>query len=177
MNKLFAFFLSYLSLSVFPAYSVDVTIQLNGGILAQSCNISSSDLIKNVSFLDLNPRDFDQIGATSAEKEVTVQLRSCTGNIENMSYQFSGEADTTDSTLLKVLGKSGVSQETLATGLAIEILDSAQQKIPLNTIQTLNQTITSSSYIFKFYLRYKSTSNDVGSGDASSIAYLDIYYE
>ncbi|MEQ5306293.1 fimbrial protein [Providencia rettgeri] len=175
MNKLFAFILS--CLSIFSAYAVDVVVQLNGGILAQSCNISSADLVKNINFPDLNPKDFAQVGATSTEQEVVIKLLSCTGNVENMSYQFSGEPDVTDLTLLKVLGKSGASLDTVATGLAIEILNSNKQKIPLNTIQKINKTITNSSYDFNFYLRYKSTANDVGPGDASSIVYLDFYYE
>ncbi len=165
-------FVPYLSV-----YAVDVTIHLSGGILAQSCNVSSQDLTKNINFPDLNPSDFNKIGATSAEQAVTIRLQNCTGRVNNMTYQFSGEADTIDPTLLKTLGKGDAPEETLATGLAIEILDQSKKKIALNTIQSINEMITTANYNLNFYFRYKSTSNNIGSGDASSIAYLDIYYE
>ena len=175
MNKLFTFLLFYLS--CFSVSAVDVTVQLNGGILTQSCNVSSQDLTKNVNFPDLNPADFSQTGATSAEQPVSVFLENCTGNVNNISYEFSGEADMADPTLLKITGKSGGGDAIIATGLAIEILNKNKQKISLNTRQTLNEVITSATYSLDFYLRYKSTNETVGSGDASSIVYLDIYYE
>ena len=175
MNNLLRFLLLYLLSH--SAYAVDVTINLNGGILAQSCNVSSQDLTKNINFPDFNPRDFGQAGATSAEQPVSIFLDKCTGNVDNISYQFSGEADVTDSTLLKVTGKGRTPEDILATGLAIEILDKNKQKIALNAIQPLNEIISSATYTLNFYLRYKSTSNKIGSGDASSIVYLDIYYE
>ncbi|MCS3433410.1 fimbrial protein [Klebsiella sp. BIGb0407] len=175
MSKLFTFLLLCLSCST--ASAIDVTVQVNGGILSQSCNVSSQDLIKNVNFPDLNPSDFSQKGTNSAEQPVSIRLENCTGNVNNVTYKFSGEADETDTTLLKIIGKGGASGGIMATGLAIEILDTNKKKIALNTIQALNKIITSTTHTLDFYLRYKSTSNDVGSGDASSIVYLDIYYE
>lgn len=175
MNNFFTSLLLYIY--SYSAYAVDITVNLNGGILAQSCNVSSQDLIKNVNFSDLNPGDFNQTGATSEEQPVSIRLEKCSGNVNNVSYQFSGEPDMIDPTLLKVLGKGDTAESNLATGLAIEILDKSKKKIALNTIQPLNEIIYSINYDLNFYLRYKSTSNDVGSGDASSIVYLDIFYE
>lgn len=175
MRNLMMFIL--ICLLPFSVYAEDITVNLNGGILAQSCNVISQDLTKNVNFPDLNPNDFNTIGATSTEQPVVIQLEKCTGRVNNMSYKFSGEPDATDPTLLKVIGKSGASEDILATGLAIEILDASKKKIALNTTQAINEMITTTTYTLNFYLRYKSTSSNVGSGDASSIAYLDIYYE
>ena len=94
-----------------------------------------------------------------------------------MTYTFSGINDETNPSLLKITGKSNTPTEDLATGLAIEILDMNKKAISLNDKQNFNQPITTSSYDFKFYLRYKSTSSTIGAGDASSILYLDFYYE
>ena len=175
MHKFFTFLL--LCLFCPSVLAVDVTVQLNGGILSQSCNISSQDLIKNVNFPDLNPTDFIQTGATSAEQPITILLENCTGNVNNITYKFSGESDDQDATLLKVVGKGGASEGITATGLAIEILNENKKRISLNTIQALNKVVTTATYNLNFYLRYISTSSNVGSGDASSIVYLDIYYE
>lgn len=175
MNK----FLIFTALVILcrPAFAVDVTIQVNGGVLAQSCNVSSQDLIKNINFPDLNPADFSYAGATSAEQSFSVNLINCTGSVSNLTYKFSGDADNSDSTLLKIVGKGGAQGDGLATGLAIEILDSAKKRIDLNAVQALNTTITSATYTLNFFLRYKSTETKVGPGDASSIMYLDMYYE
>lgn len=158
-------------------YAVDVTVHLNGGILAQSCSVSSNDLIKNINFPDLNPGDFESIGSTSIEQSFSVQLVQCTGNVNNMAYQFSGIPDTDDTSLLKIIGKGENPGNIISTGLAIEILNENKKKVALNSKITLNEPITSSTYNLNFYLRYRSTSNIVSSGDASSVVYLDIYYE
>ncbi|RWR01056.1 fimbrial protein [[Pantoea] beijingensis] len=175
MDKVTKFFLTYLF--SFSAFAVDVTVHVNGGILTQSCNVSGQDLIKNVNFPDLDPKDFSQKGAVSAEESVSIHLENCTGNLNNITYKFSGEADDSDSSLLKVIGKGGATEGVLATGLAIEILNEKKKTIALNTVQALNEVITSATYTLNFYLRYKSTSSSIGPGDASSIVYLDIYYE
>ena len=157
--------------------AVDVTIQINGGILAQSCNVSSQDLTKNINFPDLNPGDFSYSGATSVEQGFSIHLENCTGSVSNLTYEFSGEADNTDPTLLKVLGKGSNHEGGTASGLAIEILDDKKNRIDLNSVHPLNTTISSNAYILDFFLRYRSTENKVGSGNASSVVYLDIYYE
>lgn len=127
------FILFVLFLFCFSAYSVDVTLNLNGAILGQSCNISSNDLIKNINFQELNPGDFNNVGAVSSEKAVSIHLENCSGNVNNMMYQFSGEEDASDPTLLKIIGKSGSSMGELATGLAIEILNNNKDRIEINT--------------------------------------------
>lgn len=171
----------YLSLMIIGIYSsafaIDVQVQVIGTVLAQSCNIKSSDLIKNVIFEDINPVNFGTIGATSESHEVNIGLENCTGNVNQLSYMFSGEPDENNPNLLKVTGKSGNSPENLATGIAVEILDMNKNPIRINQKQKFNKTIATPIYDFKFHLRYKSTNTRVGAGDASSLLYLDIYYE
>ncbi|WP_426817300.1 fimbrial protein [Winslowiella sp. 2C04] len=159
------------------AYAVDVQVQINGALLAQSCNVKSSDLTKNVIFDDINPSSFTTVGATGDPKEVSIALENCTGNVNQMSYMFSGNADESNPNLLKITGTSEGSSGNLASGLAIEILDMNKKALPLNEKQSFNQVITSSTYDFKFFLRYKSTSAKISPGDASSLLYLDMYYE
>ncbi|MEX6277168.1 fimbrial protein [Providencia hangzhouensis] len=129
-----------------------------------------------MNFLDLNPSDFNQIGSTSATQPISIHLENCSGKVNNMSYKFSGRKMST-MTLLKILGKANSLEGDIATGLAIEILDKYRKKISLNTKYALNEVITTPSYDLNFYLRYKSTQINIGSGDASSLLFLDIYYE
>lgn len=169
----------YLIIGIFcsSAFAEDVRVQINGAILAQSCNVKSSDLTKNVNFDDISPIIFNSLGATSESKEVTIGLENCTGNVSNLSYMFSGVPDDDNQNLLKVTGVNNNSPDSIATGIAIEILDANKKSIPLNTMKKFNESIVTSTFNFKFNLRYKSTSTDISPGDASSSLYLDIYYE
>lgn len=172
-----ALILSVFGLPFFGAYAEDVTVNINGSILAQSCNIRSNDLSQNVNFNNINPQDLSSTGATTAKERVNIRLDNCTGDVSAMSYQFSGTGDESNANLLKVTGKSTSAPEDIATGLAIEILDLNEKQIPLNQVVNLGSTITASSYNFGFYLRYRATAAKVGPGDASSILYVDFYYE
>lgn len=177
MKKKYGLFFIIFNILCSAAYAEDVTVQINGAILSQSCNVKSSDLTKNVIFDDINPQDLSSAGSTTASTKVSIGLENCTVNVKNMSYMFSGTGDDSNPSLLKVTGKPSTSSEGLATGLAIEILDMNQKAVPLNQKQTLSQSVTTSTYDFNFYLRYKSTSSVIGAGDASSLLYLDFYYE
>lgn len=177
MKNIDGLFISILGLSCLSANAEDIRIQINGSILAQSCNVKSSDLTKNVIFDNINLQDLIPMGATTAPKKVSIVLENCTGSIDSMSYMFSGGADDSNPDLLKVTGKPDASSAGIASGLAIEILDVNKQPVPLNQIQVFNKKINTASYDFNFYLRYKSTGPTVEAGDASSLLYLDFYYE
>lgn len=154
-----------------------VTIEVNGKVVKESCNVSSSDLIKNVNFPDLDPKDFKTVGSKSISEPIWIHLEKCTGNIKGLYYQFSGTPDDTDPTLLKVTGKADTPEGGVATGLAVELMNQHGQKMILNKMYSFPEKITTPTYIRGFYLRYRSVSSNVGPGDASSVAYLDIYYE
>ncbi|MGQ7804501.1 fimbrial protein [Hafnia alvei] len=177
MKKIYGLFTLFLGLPPYSTIAEDVRVQITGAILAQSCNVKSSDLIKNVIFDDIDPQVLTPIGATTVSKKVSVALENCTGNVSSMSYMFSGTSDASNPDLLKVTGKPDVSSEGIASGLAIEILDMNQKSIPLNQKQAFSQKITTPNYDFNFYLRYKSTGQTIEAGDASSLLYLDFYYE
>ncbi|WP_447885565.1 fimbrial protein [Serratia fonticola] len=177
MKKIYQIFIFFFSQLCSAAYAEDVTVQINGAILAQSCNVKSSDLTKNVIFDDINPKELASLGSTTASTKVSIGLENCTGNITDISYMFSGSGDDSNPSLLKVIGKPGTSSEDVATGLAIEILDMNKKSVPLNQKLAFGQRVTTSTYNFNFYLRYKSTSPTIGAGDASSLLYLDLYYE
>ena len=177
MKKTYGLFIFVLSMFSTAVYAEDVIVNINGAVLAQSCNVKSSDLTKNVIFDDINPQDLTSVGSTTASTKVSIGLEHCTGNISNMSYMFSGNGDDSNLALLKVTGKPDAPSDGIATGLAIEILDMNNKAVPLNQKQAFGQTVSTSTYNFNFYLRYKSTSPTIGPGDASSLLYLDFYYE
>lgn len=177
MKRINKYFILIVIFFCLKTNATDVQVQINGAILEQSCNIKSKDLTKNIIFDDLNSSNFPSLGAVSDMQEVNVELENCTGNIDKMFYIFSGDEEPSDPSLLKIIGQPNSSSENLASGIAIQILDENKKAIALNTHQKLNQLITSKTYNFKFYLRYKSISSTISAGDASSLLYLDLYYE
>lgn len=175
MNK--CFYLLIFMLVSSSSYSSDVEIQINGKILGQSCNVSSNDLIKNINFPDIDPSSFSQIGSYTSSQKFTINLQNCTGSVNNLYYQFTGEADENNNKLFKITGGNNSNVGNLSSGLAIEVLDDSQNIIPINSKVKFNTIITSVNYSLNFNVRYKSTTLDVTPGDASSILYLDMYYE
>lgn len=173
--------ISFLFIPVFTlfgsAQAADVDIYINGAILGQSCNVSTQDLTKNINFPDIDPREFTNVGAYTESQELKINLSSCTGNVTKLSYMLSGDPDDNDPNIFKIKGAGGSYNNGLATGLGIEVLNTNNIVILPNTKTALNRTITTTTYDLTFYLRYKSTLPEVTSGDASSILYLDIYYD
>lgn len=156
------------------SHGYDVRINVSGTVADQTCNVVAADKTKNVDFGDLEAKQFKSKGDTSISKSLSVNLEDCTSSMTSLKYQFSGEADSTDSNLLAIN-----TSNTPATGLAIQILDKDSDKqINLNQLYKASDYIKGNSkQIFNFALRYKSTSSSVTAGDASSILFLDFYYE
>lgn len=176
-NKILIGVFTSIFLISFTVKAVDVEIQINGAILGQSCNVNSQDLTKNVNFPDIDPSIFKSIGTYTDSQELKINLRNCTGNVSKISYMVTGDLDDLNPNLFKIKGATSSATNTLAQGLGIEILDINNTIISPNTKTALNRTITTTNYDLVFYLRYKSTLPEVISGDASSVLYLDIYYD
>ncbi|WP_392562431.1 fimbrial protein [Orbus sturtevantii] len=169
-------FIAFLALVSFTSYATDVEIQITGKVVTQTCNVINDDKEKHVAFADFNQTMFKTIGDVSESKPVKIKLENCNPSIDKISYQFSGEPEPSDTSLLKVLGNS--QGAIVSSGLAIQILDSSQSPIKLNQSYTLNNIIFKDvgKYDFDFFLRYKSI-GVVTIGDASSVLYLDFNYE
>lgn len=157
------------------SYAADVTVNLNGKVVAQTCNVVAGDENQTVEFQPFNQGDFRTKGDVSYEEKIKVSIEGCTA-IKQVGYRFSGEPDPVDNELLKVLGDGA---STTATGLAIEILNPAKSRIKLNQDYILNDVsvVGCRSFDFSFYLRFKSVDAVITAGDASSILYLDFNYE
>lgn len=159
----------------FHSYGHDVTVQINGTVTDQTCNVVNDDKIKNVVFDDLEVKSFKSTGSTSVAKPLTITLENCTNSISSLKYQFTGDADGEDANLLAIKNNS----TTAADGLAVQIMNKElTQQLNLNQVYSITDYIKGGcAYVFNFALRYKSTKDTITVGDASSILYLDFYYE
>lgn len=178
MNKKVLGFL-YVSLITATTYlqAADVQIVLEGSILGQSCNINSNQLTKTVTFNDIMLSDFAGVGSTTKSEKMIINLSGCTGNVQTLSYQFSGEADDINPELFKIKGSSDVGENGIASGLGIEVKDINSRIMIPNEKFPLSRPIRTSTYDLEFNISYKSTRENIMAGDASSILYLDIYYD
>lgn len=152
-------------------------LKITGTIVAQTCDVTSSSQNQTVHIGDFSSGEFSGTGSTSAEKQFSINLRGCTPGISGAKVMFSGAADATNSTLLALSDTTGGGE--MATGLGVEILDENQNTIPVN-----NSSSDSSLYALKegantlnFFLRYKSTSDTVTSGNATAVMYFDLEYQ
>ncbi len=176
MRNLFTYFclilVSFFSHAEELEGSVD--IEISGNILARTCDIATADVAKNVDLHEHDRRAFSQVGDTSPTESFTIQLENCVvkPNETNSVYMtFSGQsASDADLLALSHAGNNGV-----AKGIAVEILNSGKQRIPLNSEQTY--PINAGDNLYTFGLRYSAISVPVTAGDANAVLYIDLRYE
>lgn len=151
-----------------------VDIEISGNILARTCDIAAADVTKNVDLHEHDRRVFSQVGDTSPTESFTIQLENCAVNpndTNNVYMAFSGQsASDTELLALNNVGTDGV-----AGGIAVEILNSNNQRIPLNSEQTY--PISAGDNPYTFGLRYSAIAVPVTAGDANAVLYIDLRYE
>ncbi|NIF22658.1 MULTISPECIES: fimbrial protein [Pantoea] len=167
-----------LSLLAMNAHASNGTVAFTGSIVNSTCSVSSGDQNKQV-FIGKYPTSaFTKIGDVTASKAFTINLTNCeTGNY---TLRFDGPT---------VAGSPNLLSVSAATGVGIEILDNAQNVLPIN--QTADSTtpwvaITNNSTdsknatgtaTFNLKARYKSYASAVTAGDANANANFTIEYK
>ncbi|WP_392564000.1 fimbrial protein [Orbus wheelerorum] len=172
--------MSFLAIFSYSSYAADTKVRIFGKVVTQTCNVIVKDKEKQVNFADFSQADFRQIGDVSASQAVKIGLEGCSQSIDRITYEFTGQEDSDNPDLLKVIGgnpNSGLTK--VAEGLAVEILDSKNNPIKLGQTYVLTDVVfkDETNYDFNFFLRYKSTKQQITVGDASAVAYLDFNYE
>ena len=147
------------------------TMNITGTVTAEGCNVDVDSATQNIKIGDFSAAAFPTVGTTSASVQLPIKLTNCSSGITGAKVTFSGNADSTNNQLLAL--NSGAD---MATGVGVEILDSAGAAIPVNGTST-TQTLSAGDNTMNFALRYKSTQSPVLPGDASAILYFDIGYQ
>lgn len=164
------------------AFAADGTINFTGEITTQICSVSPNSQNLIVPLGKVSRAAFDggtagtaAVGKKATPAKFTIDLLGCdTTTLKNATVTFTGTADT-DATLLR-LANAGQVGVTAATGVAIELGDSAGTKIPLGS--------PSSAYILgqgdnslKFQAAYVATKTAVTAGPANSVAQFTMDYK
>lgn len=155
--------------------AADVTISINGNLLASSCDVVLSSTNQDIDIGQFSTADFPTVGSTTIFKPFDISLKDCSAGIVGTKVLFSGQQDKDNPQLLALqdVGDSG----EMATGVGVEILDVNQKSIPINNSDSDLYSLKSGKNTLAFYLRYKSTKPTVTAGNATAIMYFDLQYQ
>ncbi|HCD1256467.1 TPA: fimbrial protein [Citrobacter amalonaticus] len=155
------------------ALAVDASLMISGNVAASTCIVDKDT--QNVNIGTFSAKDFPSTGSVSDTQTFDIDLSECYDKLKNVQIKFSGTTDNDNPSLL-ALADSG-SGKIMATGIGIELLDSNQKILPFNSTEPFTYDLSGASNKFIFFLRYKSTKDQVTSGEASAVMYFDLTYQ
>lgn len=120
-----AVILSYTSLTVAADALAQINVRLTGTVVAVACTVDPVDVDKPVELGEWQAKQLVKAGQTTKAVPFSIHLTGCTA--DDAKLTFTGTKDTHDSTLLAIDGKD----ENAASGVAIEIMDSRRNRIPM----------------------------------------------
>ncbi|WP_425458206.1 fimbrial protein [Collimonas rhizosphaerae] len=157
------------------AFADGGTVNFNGNIVDSPCTVDPSSQNITVPLGDVSRTVFGSVaGKKSTPSKFTILLTDCGPTAKGATVTFTGTTDATvkDDLAIANAGQVGV---TAATGVAIELGDSAGTKIPVGS--------ASGTYVLglgnnplKFQAAYISTSTAVTVGPANSTAQFVVSY-
>lgn len=162
--------------------AADGTINFTGDIVDAPCSISAGSQNKPVPLGKVTRTVFDgatagtaTVGKHSAAADFTIDLLGCGATAKGATVTFTGTADADDATVLRIAnaGQVGV---TAASGVAIEIGDSAGTKIALGSASG-QYTLGLGDNSLKFKASYVATKTTVTTGPANSTAQFTVAYK
>lgn len=165
------------------AFAADGTINFTGDIVDAPCAVSPNSQNLTVPLGKVSRTAFD--GATAGTATVgkkaptparfSVDLLGCGATAKGATVTFSGTADADDATNLRLTnaGQVGVGA---ASGVAIELGDSAGTKIPLGSASG-QYTLGTGDNSLKFQAVYVATRTAVTTGPANATAQFTVAYK
>ncbi|MGJ7545759.1 fimbrial protein [Variovorax sp. LT1R16] len=163
--------------------ATDGTINFTGDIVDAPCSIAAGSQNLSVPLGKVARTAFD--GATagtatvgkkaSAPAKFSIDLLGCGATAKGATVTFSGTADADDATNLR-LSSSGQAGAASASGVAIELGDSAGTKIALGTASS-QYTLGTGDNSLKFQAVYVATKAAVTTGPANATAQFTVNYK
>lgn len=159
-----------LALWISPAKSYDVLLSVKGVISGNTCIISSESQNINVPLGNIANRQFLNVGDISQIKTpFTIRLEECGPTFEGAKITFSGITDNNDSQYLKI-------DDGEASGIAVAIMDSKNEVIPLNSTTPVYGVANQKSLDILFYARLVATKIPVTPGKVTATATYTVEY-
>ncbi len=144
-------------------------LTLKGTVIEQACTVDPSDENKMVELGEWSTRKISSPGGHSEPVDFTIKLTGCSAG--GVTLTFTGETDTNDNSLL------ALNNESTASGVAVEIMDSAHQRLPLNEESKPVDVDDNGNVRLNFSARYISTSDRVTAGTANADSLFTLSYD
>lgn len=163
------------------AFAADGTINFTGEIVDAPCSISPNSQNMTVPLGKVSRTAFDGatagtavVGKKATPAKFTIDLLGCGATAKGATVTFTGTADT-DATLLR-LANAGQVGVGAASGVAIELGDSAGTKIPLGQ-ESGQYVLGLGDNSLKFQAAYIATKTAVTVGPANATAQFTVAYK
>ncbi len=152
------------------------TVHFEGELVNAACAVSSQSADQVVTLGQYRTASFAAVGDTTAQIPFTIVLNDCDPKVAaTAAVAFSGQTDATDTTLLAV---TSANNSATATGVGIEILDSASATLkPNGATFSAAQALVEGTNTLRFSARYKATAVSATPGQANADATFIMKYE
>lgn len=171
---------SILAVSLISLFSVaqaaDGTVNFVGEIIADACQVDAGSQNLTVNLGKVAATSFGAAGAKSSPTAYQIKLSQCPASATGVTIKYDGLSDTGNTDLLKL--DPVAAPGTAASGVGIEIADSAGNTIPLHSnssVFTINSA--DNTAVLDFVARYVSTAATVTPGVANGTSQFTINYQ
>lgn len=155
------------------ALAHDGTVNITGTIQGNTCTVTTDTANQQVTLGDIAAKQFTAAGSASQPVAFTIGLENCGSAASAVSLTFTGDADTTNGSLLALTSQAGS-----AAGVGVAILDSQRTLVPLNSASrqyTLDPQQTTQN--LTFYGEMMATSSPVTAGTVDATTTFSLTYQ
>ncbi|MFE4109441.1 MULTISPECIES: type 1 fimbrial major subunit FimA [Kosakonia] len=150
-------------------------VHFEGELVNAACAVNTASADQTVTLGQYRTASFTGVGATSGSVPFNIVLNDCDPSIfPTASVAFSGQVDAGDNTLLAITSGDN---STTASGVGIEILDTASQTVIPNGAPSTAQSLLEGTNTLHFSARYKATSATATPGQANADATFIMNYQ
>lgn len=171
-NKFFAAaFITGAIISASSAFAEDGTVNFTGEITDEACIVDiGTNNTMTVELGKVARTAFEGSGSKSSATKFVLKVKDCPETVNGATVKFDGVGYEGDDSVLQLTQDTDV-----AKGVAIELSDQTQTKLPLFTASA-PYTLTAGDNELPFYARYIAMSDEVTAGPANSVTQFTLNY-
>lgn len=152
-------------------FAADGTVNFNGEITDNACKVDiGANNTMTVNLGSVARTAFTAAGDHASATGFKLKLANCPKSVASAVVKFDGVGYDSDTSVLKLTQETGV-----ATGVAVELSDVSQTKLPLFTASA-SYPLTEGENTLQFYARYVAMTNSVTSGPANATSTFTLNY-
>ncbi|MBE5253604.1 fimbrial protein [Mixta mediterraneensis] len=149
----------------------EVNIRLSGTVVALGCTVNPNDVDKPVQLGEWTTKQLKKAGEKTSPVPFSIHLTGCTAS--GVTTAFTGQKDRVNPELLALRSVG----DDYATGIAVQIMDSSGQRIPISNNSTRQVVDENGNVTLNFQASYVTTSNNVRPGTADADTEFTLTYD